>query len=255
MRAALFGGDDATDLDAFDALDGARRRGRASTSAVRVGVRSDEGPAAIVERADLVVDGVQGFAAVLAALADAVKFRDLLRVSVLLFGGDGHGAGGGRRWSAPRGEDTNTLVYVARRLVVRGVAGRALARPPAGDHTGDRAPCSPTRDRTNTLPELEPGTVLFNRLWPLIVLGLVSAAVGIFVPQVPAIATGYCLLVALLWRNQSRAVEAIEGRDGVEFWLDRSSPLGRPSCCACPGLRQDRAGRPRPAPLDSLTGA
>ena len=41
-----------------------------STSAVRVGVRSDEGPAAIVERADVVVDGVEGFAAVLAALAD-----------------------------------------------------------------------------------------------------------------------------------------------------------------------------------------
>jgi hypothetical protein len=80
--------------------------------------------------------------------------------------------------------------------------------------------------------------VLFNRLWPLIVLGLVSAVVGFFVPQVPAIATGYCLLVALLWRHQSRAVEAIEGRDGVEFWLDRSSPLGRPQLLRLPGLRR-----------------
>ena len=40
-------------------------------AAVRVGVRSDEGPAAIVERADLVVDGVEGFTRVLAALAEA----------------------------------------------------------------------------------------------------------------------------------------------------------------------------------------
>jgi hypothetical protein len=32
-------------------------------------VRSDEGPPQIVERADLVVDGVRGFADVLAALA------------------------------------------------------------------------------------------------------------------------------------------------------------------------------------------
>ena len=84
--------------------------------------------------------------------------------------------------------------------------------------------------------------MLFNRLWPLIVLGLVSAAVGFFVPQVPAIATGYCLLVALLWRHQSRAVEAIEGRDGVEFWLDRSSPLGRPAAAAPARPAQDRAG-------------
>jgi trehalose 6-phosphate phosphatase len=67
-RAALFGGDDVTDLDAFDALDGLVEDGALKT-AVRVGVRSDEGPAAIVERADLVVDGVAGFAEVLAALA------------------------------------------------------------------------------------------------------------------------------------------------------------------------------------------
>jgi trehalose 6-phosphate phosphatase len=67
-RNALFGGDDATDLDAFDALDALLAEGELE-SAVRVGVRSDEGPAAIVERADLVVDGVGGFVRVLAALA------------------------------------------------------------------------------------------------------------------------------------------------------------------------------------------
>ena len=36
---------------------------------VCIGVRSDEGPRAIVERADLVVDGTQGFAQVLEVLA------------------------------------------------------------------------------------------------------------------------------------------------------------------------------------------
>jgi trehalose 6-phosphate phosphatase len=56
LRAALFAGDDATDLDAFDAL----------PDGVRVGVRSDEGPPEIVERADLVVDDMTD---VLAALA------------------------------------------------------------------------------------------------------------------------------------------------------------------------------------------
>ena len=67
-RTALFGGDDATDLDAFEALEALREEG-ALDVVVRVGVRSDEGPAAIVERADLVVDGVEGFTRVLAALA------------------------------------------------------------------------------------------------------------------------------------------------------------------------------------------
>jgi trehalose 6-phosphate phosphatase len=70
VRTALFGGDDATDLDGFDAL-GALREEGALDASVCVGVRSDEGPAAIVERADLVVDGTGGFARVLAALDTA----------------------------------------------------------------------------------------------------------------------------------------------------------------------------------------
>jgi trehalose 6-phosphate phosphatase len=69
VRTALFGGDDATDLDGFDALDTLTEAGELD-AAVRVGVASDEGPAAIVERADVVVDGTSGFLEVLAALAE-----------------------------------------------------------------------------------------------------------------------------------------------------------------------------------------
>ncbi|HYI81064.1 MAG TPA: trehalose-phosphatase [Thermoleophilaceae bacterium] len=69
VRAALFAGDDVTDLDAFDALDALQTDGALDT-AVRVGVRSTEGPPAIVERADMVVDGVRGMVDVLAALAE-----------------------------------------------------------------------------------------------------------------------------------------------------------------------------------------
>jgi trehalose 6-phosphate phosphatase len=68
-RAALFGGDDTTDLDAFDAL-AAMVDGGELDAAVCVGVRSDEGPAEIVAQADLVVDGVAGFTRVLSALAE-----------------------------------------------------------------------------------------------------------------------------------------------------------------------------------------
>src|SRR3954465_2162829 len=53
VRAAVFGGDDATDLDVYDLLGELREEGELEVS-VCVGVRSDEGPAAIVERADLV---------------------------------------------------------------------------------------------------------------------------------------------------------------------------------------------------------
>jgi trehalose 6-phosphate phosphatase len=70
VRVGLFAGDDTTDLDAFSALDALEAEGTLE-HAVRVGVESDEGPPAIVERADLVVNGIDGFRKVLSALAEA----------------------------------------------------------------------------------------------------------------------------------------------------------------------------------------
>jgi hypothetical protein len=165
-----------------------------------------------------------------------VRFRDFLRVAVILFGGSATALAIVSVAGAAQA-DTNTLVYVAAiwwcLATLAGLwLGRRLAPTPgiAGLLASAR--------RTNTLPELEPGTVLFNRLWGLIVLTIVSAVIGFWFPQVPAIATGYCLLVALIWRRQSSAVEAIEGRDGVEFWFDRTSPFGRPQLLRLPGMRK-----------------
>ena len=67
IRTAMYAGDDATDLDAFSALERLVTAGDLD-AAVRVGVASEEGPAAIVERADLAVDGPQGVALVLETL-------------------------------------------------------------------------------------------------------------------------------------------------------------------------------------------
>ena len=70
VRTALFGGDDVTDLDGFSALAALAEEGALDHS-VRVGVRSDEGPPEILEQADLVVDGIEGFQRVLAVLVAA----------------------------------------------------------------------------------------------------------------------------------------------------------------------------------------
>ena len=56
---AMYAGDDSTDLDAFRALADLAAEGELQT-AVRVGVRSDEGPAEIERQADLLVDGPPG---------------------------------------------------------------------------------------------------------------------------------------------------------------------------------------------------
>jgi hypothetical protein len=165
-----------------------------------------------------------------------VRFRDFLRVAVLLFGGAATALAIVSIAGAAQ-EETNTLVYVAAVWwCAATLAGLWLGRRPMA--TPGIATLLASARRADTLPELEPGTVLFNRLWPLITLAISSAVIGFFLPQVPAIATGYCLLVALLWRRQSLAVAAIEGRDGVEFWFERTSPFGRPQLLRLPGLRR-----------------
>ena len=165
-----------------------------------------------------------------------MRFREFLRVAVVLFGGAATALAVVSVVGAARAE-TNTLVYVAAVWwCLATLVGWWLGRRPMA--TPGIATLLAEARKTTSLPELEPGTVLFNRLWPLVVLAIVSAVLGFFIPQVPAIATGYCLLVGLLWRKQSRAVEAIEGRDGVEFWFDKTSPFGRPRLLRLPGLRR-----------------
>jgi trehalose 6-phosphate phosphatase len=68
VDVALYVGDDVTDLDAFHSLVQLADEGRIS-KAIRVGVRSEEGPSEITDEADLVVDGPEGVIQLLAALA------------------------------------------------------------------------------------------------------------------------------------------------------------------------------------------
>ena len=57
-----------TDLDAFRALVHLQIEGRIQR-AIRVGVRSEDGPPEIASEADLVVDGTEGVQSLLAMLA------------------------------------------------------------------------------------------------------------------------------------------------------------------------------------------
>ena len=65
--AALYVGDDVTDLDAFRGLGELVEMGRIGT-AVRVGVTSDEGPDELREQADAMVEGTDGVRELLRAL-------------------------------------------------------------------------------------------------------------------------------------------------------------------------------------------
>jgi trehalose 6-phosphate phosphatase len=67
IEAAIYAGDDRTDLDAFQRLRELRERGRLR-AAVCVGVLSEEGPTEIAEESDVAVDGPEEWLAVLRAL-------------------------------------------------------------------------------------------------------------------------------------------------------------------------------------------
>jgi hypothetical protein len=165
-----------------------------------------------------------------------MRFRDFLRVSVLLFGGAGTALAVVSVVGAARADDRTLVVVALAWWVGAVVIGLWLGRR-VGATPGIARLLASARS-TTSLPELEPGAVLFNRLWPLALVAVAAGAVGVFIPQVPAVATGYALLAALTWRRQSSAVAAIEARDGVEFWFDRSSPFGPPRLLRLPGLRK-----------------
>jgi trehalose 6-phosphate phosphatase len=57
LTAVAFAGDDRVDLPAFDALDRLRND---DVATLRIGVRSDEAPVELLERADVIVDGPTG---------------------------------------------------------------------------------------------------------------------------------------------------------------------------------------------------
>ncbi len=95
-----------------------------------------------------------------------------------------------------------------------------------------------------TLPELHPGSTLLNRLWPLLLSAVGAAAVSFVEPQVSAVAAGFTIIWALAWRTQERAVLAIEERDGVRFYVDRTSPLQPIQLIRTPGFGGDFLTRP-----------
>ena len=66
LEAVAFAGDDVVDLPGFDALDALGERGVAT---LRIAVSSDEAPAELLERADVVVDGPAGAVELLRRLA------------------------------------------------------------------------------------------------------------------------------------------------------------------------------------------
>jgi hypothetical protein len=170
-----------------------------------------------------------------------LRFIDFLRTTVLACAAAATVLGALAIREVALEGDTNLLVFALSWWALATVVGVWLGRE------RDTLPAiarllAGTRS-TSTLPEQEkPARVVANRLWPLFALLVLSAALAWVFPQIPAIAAGFLTIWALYWRRQEGAVTAIEDRDGVAFYVERTSPWKPMQLVRTPGYR--RIGQP-----------
>lgn len=87
-------------------------------------------------------------------------------------------------------------------------------------------------------PDFKPVTTMINRLWPIFLLTIAAVGLSPVVPQIPIVAAGFLLILGLSFRGQASAVQAIQWRDGIEFWIEKSSPFSKLKLIRMPGLRR-----------------
>jgi hypothetical protein len=170
-----------------------------------------------------------------------VRFVDFLKTTVLLNAAAATVLAAVTVAGASGGDQTRVVLLAVGWWVLAALIGllmgrRAAVNPPiARLLAGAKA--------SNTLPEQRPGSVVLNRLWPLLVLTVGAGAMGLWAPQIPGIATGFPLIWSLYWRRQESAVAAIEERDGAQFFVQPTSPLRPIALVRTTGFRTIRPHR------------
>jgi hypothetical protein len=166
-----------------------------------------------------------------------VRFVDLLKTTVMLSAAAATmlaivtviGATGDR-------DDTLVLIgagwWVAASIIGAVLGRRPQVTAPIGRLLADAK-------LATMLPEHRPAAVIVNRLWPLLISTVAAGAVGFLFPQVPLVACGFAIIWSLAWRRQDSAVLAVEERDGVSYYVERTSPLRPMQLVRTPGLRRE----------------
>lgn len=174
-----------------------------------------------------------------------MRFGDFLRTAVLLFMGAATVLGLVTLVGAKAKDDTRLLYFAFGWWAVAAIAGGWLGR--RGEASEPVARLMANARNTTALPEHEPGAIVFNRLWAVAIFAIVAGAPAFVLPQIAAVATGYPLFIALWLRKQSLAVTAVEERDGVRYYIDRTSPFRATRLVRTPGFR-----RTEPSPRDTI---
>jgi hypothetical protein len=166
-----------------------------------------------------------------------VRFVDLLKTTVML------SAGAATMLAivtvvAATGDSDDKLVWIgAGWWVAAAIIGAILGR--RGQVTAQIGRLLADAKVATMMPEHRPGAVVVNRLWPLLLSTVAAGAIGFLFPQVPTVACGFAVIWSLAWRRQDAAVLAIEERDGVTFFVERTSPIRPIRLVRTPGFRRE----------------
>ena len=182
-----------------------------------------------------------------------MRFSDFLRTTVLISAAAASALAAVAVVGTSNADDSLVVPVSAGWWVVAGAIGIRLGR--RAETSSPIASLLASARMQSSLPEVNPGLTLLNRLWPLLVSTIGAGALAFVLPQVPAIAAGFAILWSLAWRRQASAVTAIEERDGARFYVVRTSPLKPIQLARTPGFRSNlmelngstgRAPRARP---------
>lgn len=163
-----------------------------------------------------------------------MRYTEYLRTSVLLLGTTSIALIVVSAGAISREHDVMLLIFGAAWTVIACAIGVWLGR---GNQVMESIRTLLSRSRPEPVfPKIEPAAVLFTRLWPVLVIALGSAAVSWWFPQLAVAAAGYGMLWSIAWRKQALAVEAIEERDAVHFWIVRTAAFRHPKLVRVPAM-------------------
>jgi len=165
-----------------------------------------------------------------------MRYTDLLRTTVLINAASASALASATLAAALSQGDATLLYVSAGWWALAGGVGTWLGYGDGPTRAIERL-LADARAATS-MPALESGSIIVNRLWPVALLTLIAGGLSFVLPQTTSVATGYALLVALGWRRQAAAVQAIEERDGAQFHVERGSPLKPTQLIRTAGLRR-----------------
>jgi hypothetical protein len=169
-----------------------------------------------------------------------MPYTDLLRTTVFITGAEATILGAISAISVGGEPSPTTVIVAIAWWAIAIILGFWMGRPERA-REDMRAPLAKAKMATS-LPSDSPARISAQRLWPIAVTAIIAGGLGLFFPGVAIIGAGYGLAVSLAFHAREGAVQAIEERDGVRFYVLPTSALKPIELVRTPGLRSERAG-------------